>query len=225
MRPYVTTLLGDTQRLINGFADIGTKDDGGQSNESFIMMVMNGDVQGVTVFLTSPHMHDDALSVTSDGYDCIMLSVLLGDVELLHALLRAISEAHADMSRHSADLTKQYARAIEGANINMLMFPPLLRLPLRLNLAGQSALHIAVVWQDEACVQLLLRCVTLPHTSTRLCGVLMWRALQVRAARLGRGCPPAGCYGAYSFAVCNHEPPRRRLRCWVTGCRYQQRVE
>ncbi len=126
MRPYVTTLLRDTQRLINGFADVGTKDDGGQSNESFIMMVMNGDVQGVSVFVTSPHMHDDALSVTSDGYDCIMLSVLLGDVELLHALLRAISEAHADMSRHSADLTKQYARAIEGANINMLMFPPCL---------------------------------------------------------------------------------------------------
>ena len=157
-RPYVTTLSRDLQRLINGYGDIGIKDDGGISEETFIMMVVRGDVQGVSSFLETPHMHDHVLSVTSDGCDCVMLAVLMGDAELLDVILRAINHAHADMSRDSPELSKEYTRAIQGANINMFNFPPLLRLPLRVNIAGQSALHIAVVWQDTACVNLLLRC-------------------------------------------------------------------
>ena len=112
---------------------------------------------GVCKYLETPHLHEDALSVTSDGCDCIMLAVLMGDVQLLDAIIRAIDRAHADMSRDHPQLSKEYARAVEGANINMSIFPPLLRLPLRVNIAGQSALHIAVIWRDAACVQLLLR--------------------------------------------------------------------
>jgi hypothetical protein len=158
MRPYVTTLSRDLTRIISGCGDIGTKDDGTESSEAFIMLVLDGNVQGACQFLETPHLQDDALSVTSDGYDCIMLAVLMGDVELLDAIIRIIDRAHADMSRDHPHLCKEYARAVEGANINMRSFPPLLRLPLRVNIAGQSALHIAVVWQDAACVQLLLRC-------------------------------------------------------------------
>ena len=157
--PYVTTLQQDLQRLVNGYADVGTKDDGAGSNETFIVMVIDGNVQGVSVFLETPHLHDDALSVTSDGYDCIMLAVLMGDVELLDVILRAISRAHSSMSRDSPELAKLYANAVGGSNVNMRHFPPLLRLPLRVNIAGQSALHIAVVWQDVTCVQMLLKCV------------------------------------------------------------------
>jgi hypothetical protein len=161
IRPYVTTLSCDLQRLINGYGDVGIKDDGGESSEAFIMMVMRGDVQGVSLFLETPHMQDDVLSVTSDGYDCIMLAVLLADTELLALILRNINQAHADMSRDHPELSSQYNRAVAGDNVNMRLFPPLLRLPLRASAAGQTALHIAVVWRDVACVQLLFRCVVL----------------------------------------------------------------
>ena len=122
--PYVTTLHQDLQRLMNGYADVGTKDDGAGSNETFIVMVIDGNVQGVSVFLETPHLHDDALSVTSDGYDCIMLAVLMGDVELLDVILRAISRAHSSMSRDSPELAKLYADAVHGSNVNMRHFPP-----------------------------------------------------------------------------------------------------
>ena len=88
-----------------------------------------------------------------------MLAVLMGDIELLDVILRAINLVHSSMSRDNPELAKLYANAVGGSNVNMRHFPPLLRLPLRVNIAGQSALHIAVVWQDVTCVQMLLKCV------------------------------------------------------------------
>lgn len=210
--PYVTTLHQDLQRLMNGYADVGTKDDGAGSNETFIMMVMDGNVQGVSVFLETPHLHDDALSVTSDGYDCIMLAVLMGDVELLDVILRAISRAHSSMSRDSPELAKLYANAVHGSNVNMRHFPPLLRLPLRVNIAGQSALHIAVVWQDVACVQLLLQCV-LPHATCGYHALCLTISVQVQTPWLGRGNSAARLPPPHPTSVCCYEQPAAARSC------------
>jgi hypothetical protein len=222
-RPYVTTLSRDLLRIVNGCADVRVKDDGGESCEAFIMLVMDGDVQGVTEYLEAAHKQDDALSVTSDGCDCIMLAVLLGDVELLDAILRAINHAHAHMSRENPGLSKDFARAVEGANVNMRCFPPLLRLPLRVNIAGQSALHIAVIWQDAACVQLLLRCVC--HAPTCTISRLSPRDiyLQAQTPWLGGWHPPAGLHGAHSLAVRRDEQVRDETSLGLATLRQRAR--
>jgi hypothetical protein len=201
-RLYVTTLSRSLQRLTNGYADIGVKDDGASSCEAFILLVMDGDVQGVTAYFDNPDLLDDVLSVTSDGFDCVMLAVLLGDVQLLHAILSRINDAHTTVSRDFPQVAKLFKEAIEGADINMRLLPPLLRLPLRSNIAGQSALHLAVIWQDAGCLQLLLRYAPSALIQPRH---HVTSFPKIQATRMVGEYFAARLHGAQRVAVCRHE--------------------